>query len=125
MIRLTLPLPPSTNDLYERALGFTKRGRPYRATRLKPKVEAYRWAVVEAINQQLTPEERKLVPPQMAITVYLLDGTTKMDVDNCLKSVIDAVKGPLGFDDNPRRVRRVAAEYVPVGPPCEVVIEAT
>ena len=123
MIRLLLPLPPSTNDLYERALGFTKRGKPYRATRLKPKVEAYRWLVVQAVNQQLTPEERKTVPPQMSITVYLLDGATKMDADNCLKSVIDAVKCPLGFDDNLKRVRRVTAEYVPVGPPCVVVIE--
>lgn len=125
MIRLSLPLPPSTNDLYQRELGFTKHGRPYRATRLKPRVESFRWAVAQAITAQLTAEQVKTVPPVMAITVLLREDCCHMDPDNALKSIIDAIKGPLGFDDNPRRVRRVAAEYHgdrALGP-CMVVIE--
>lgn len=125
MIRLSLPLPPSTNDLYERTLGFTKRGKPYRATRLKPKVEEFRWAVSQAITAQLTAEQVKTVPPVMSITVLLREDCCHLDADNALKSTIDALKGPLGFDDNPRRVRRVTAEYHSdraLGP-CVVVIE--
>lgn len=126
VLLLSLPIPPSTNDLYERKLGFTKKGRPYRATRLKASVEAYRWRVREAINHQLTADQVRFVPQRMAITILLREDCCRADADNTIKATLDAIKGPLGFDDNPRRVRKVGAEYHndPELPPCLVKIEA-
>jgi len=88
-VTLLLPLPPSTNHLYVRR-------RDGRVT-LAPRVRAYREQVWASLVGQV-PSIPAMA--RLAITLDLaVDHWTRLDLDNALKLVIDAVCDCLRVND--------------------------
>ncbi len=114
MIRLVLPLPPSTNRLYVRS---RTTGLPV----LSEAHRAYRTLVWGDVNEQISPDERDLSAMRLVVKVWVLRAKHR-DLDNLLKCLLDSLGAALKFDD--RHVDRVTVERVQDGPECEVVIEA-
>lgn len=92
MIRLLLPLPPSTNHIYRR----TETGMNV----LKANVKAFRAEVAGCLMEQW-PGQGGMPPAPYRVTVRLIHGDRrKHDIDNSLKSLLDSLTAQLGFDDN-------------------------
>lgn len=92
MIRLLLPLPPSTNHLYRR----TETGMQV----LQGSVKRFRAEVMACLMEQW-PGQGGMPPAPYRVTVHLVHGDKRRhDVDNSLKSLLDSLTAALGFDDN-------------------------
>lgn len=102
IITLELPYPPSTNRYWR-----TFRGRTV------PSKEAtlYKKLVKEKVG------ERELCSDEVAVTIQLRPKITRqgiaskvcIDLDNCLKVILDAVQGIYIVDD--KQVKMIMAEY--------------
>lgn len=71
-----------------------------------PAYVAYREKVAETLREQIELSSGPVLAPY---SVHVLVGLTsdhsaKMDLDNILKGVVDAIKGPLGVDDVARNI---------------------
>lgn len=89
LLRVTLPLPPSTNNLFKNAPGS---GRV-----VTDEYERWRW---EARNAAEWPDLSRYatVPWEVELLVYgLLRGS---DLDNRIKAVLDLVASLTGLQDN-------------------------
>lgn len=131
-MRLVLPLPPSKNRLYSNALRWArgKDGNPYsymgrkRSEQYRVFLEAAGWEVCA----QTTVEQREALqqialkgPLAIRVTVCFPENGRDHDTPNIETALLDALKGPLGIDDE--RFWRVTVERVQDGPPCVVEIE--
>ena len=117
MITIVVPaLPPSANHMYVTLRGGGKA--------LSAETETFR-ALVRAEVLHV-PEYMKMPEGPIDFTIRLTYGTKRrQDLDNRLKSCIDAVALALRFDD--RRITRIAAEsagYDPGRPLCEIMLGA-
>jgi Holliday junction resolvase RusA-like endonuclease len=87
MIRLVLPLPPSSNNAYRNLKGkgrvLTREGREYKQT-----------AALLARGQGATVLDGDVA---VRMTVYLAD--RRRDLDNCAKLVLDSLKHACYADD--------------------------
>lgn len=113
MSSLTLPWPPSTNNLFIN----TRRGRVL-APQYRSWIEEAGWTL------QAQHPERHAGP--VAVTVELRNPTRrKADADNRLKAVLDLlVKHQVIAADDSTTLRSVTARWVETGEPCTVFVEA-
>jgi len=89
MITLRLPYPPSINA-YWLASGH----RRY----ISARGQAFKKAVVEHVLECKTP---KLGDMSLKVTIYLYPQSKKlMDIDNCIKPILDACQDAGIFDDD-------------------------
>lgn len=86
---LTLPIPPSGNRAAR-----TGRGRHYTS----PAVEAYRKEVWAEICRCYLVRPDLQPPFSLTVTLYLAT-LTRVDGDNAVKTISDAICLPLGLDD--------------------------
>ncbi len=117
MITIIVPaLPPSANHMYVTLRGGKKA--------LSEEAETFR-ALIWAEAQHI-PEYMKMPDGPLDFTLRLTYGTKRrQDLDNRLKSAIDAVALALRFDDC--RIARITAEnagYDPGRPLCEIMLGA-
>lgn len=107
-ITVTLPVPPSTNHLYEPATRYRKdkqTGEVYRyqGKRLKASVAAYRDEVTLDLRRQNVSDIPAGVCPVFVINLYVANDA--YDADNAHKCLIDAVAKALHFND--KRIREI------------------
>ena len=132
MIHLSLPLPPSKNRLYANAKRWTRdkagRKKSYTGRQKSKRYLAFESAAGWAVLQQTTPQQREALQHfaaerPLSLVAYVRFPADGQDHDtaNITDALLDAIKGPLGVDDE--RFWRVTVERVESGPPCEVVIE--
>lgn len=107
-------LPPSVNHMYVTCKGGRKA--------LGPQAEAFRKLVLEQVS-----EARPAVPcgPLKLVVRLWFGDRRKSDLDNRLKSCIDALAIALRFDDSRiHRIEAIRAGCDPGRPRCELVLEA-
>jgi Holliday junction resolvase RusA-like endonuclease len=107
---LTLPYPPSTNNLYATVRGrrvLTREGRQYKER-----------AAALAVAHGMKP-----VDGEVSVTLRLYRPRRAGDIDNSLKSVFDSLKGVAWRDDS--QVKRIEAERFEdkANPRVEIVVE--
>lgn len=114
MIHITIPIPPSVNNLYMTVRSrrvLTAAGRDY-----KDRVAR---ATIAAVDDRIFPINARWV---IVLNLYFKDNRRR-DVDNCLKIVQDGAAAGLGIDDSAvdaaiaLRCAKDASQ-----PRCEVVI---
>ena len=107
LVTLTLPYPPSTNRYW----------RTFRGRTVPSKEAATYKRLVQQIGPSWTGQQPELYKEDVAITIHLLPKmTTKgvaskvcIDLDNCLKVLLDAIQGTWIADD--KQVKKIVAEY--------------
>jgi Holliday junction resolvase RusA-like endonuclease len=115
-IELDLPAPPSVNltrrvDWKQRA-GHNKWERAADASFLAAKCREYH------------PLRGESIPAAFELTVILSERHTKMDLDNCLKSLIDWLRRvDLIIDDSPKYMRRLVVEWGNAPQGCRVILK--
>ena len=109
-------LPPSVNHLYK-SIGKGKKA-------LTDEVISFRWYVLKEARETARLTGWKLPSGALEFHLYITYGTNRRtDVDNRIKSSIDALAIALGFDD--ARIDRIVAERVGIEkgkPLCEMVL---
>lgn len=104
MIRLVLPYPVSANRYWRSVVPRnSKRALVIRSDEAKSYTTQVAWLAKAAGCR--TPTAR---PIDLRVTLVPKNGVV-MDLDNCLKVTIDALKGIVYADD--KQVRRILAEY--------------
>lgn len=94
--RLTLPVPPSVNHIYDVVPRRSPRGY-YAGRQLKASVRLYRQVVMAEVLQQGRPA---IAPDAcLHITVCLFLAGRDQDLDNSFKAVLDALACALSFND--------------------------
>ena len=112
MTVISLPFPPSVNNLYLNAPG---RGRVPTARYSKWRTEAL-W--------DIRMQRAKPVPGAVHVHIRLVaPDKRRRDADNTFKAVLDALaKGNVIEDDSSAYVRRLSTEWADTGEPCIVTI---
>lgn len=122
-LRVTLPIPPSTNHLYKTVLLPIKtgprRGRLYRGRALSDAVVQFRQEVGWAVRVAGAGPDARPQPPY-ALSVRLFEQRRGSDADNRLKALQDALAFALGFNDLTIAELHVWRQYDPINPRCEV-----
>ena len=93
IVSLTLPLPPSTNHLYERRKGGYE-------LRLTEAARGYEFIVNRAVADLDLPEGYRLRPPLRVRIGLVLATRRRRDLDNSAKYLLDSLAFALGFDDD-------------------------
>jgi Holliday junction resolvase RusA-like endonuclease len=94
-LRLTVPLPPSTNNLYTRGRGHGRRVLTDVARAYKEEVALLAIVTSRAIQWRYSKGER------LAFSLVLhFPNRRRHDLDNALKAPLDALAAALGFDDS-------------------------
>lgn len=114
MIRLELPLPPSTNRIWRRA----KQGHVY----LDKSVKAFREAVFYLAKQQ----HRKPItePVRMKVTVHPASNRV-IDIDNRAKSLLDALEHARFIENDSQVTDLHLVKGAPLPPLGKCVVEVT
>jgi len=111
--RITLPFPPSVNDMFVNAPG-------------KGRVKSKKYAswTTEAM-WSIKSQKIKPIEGEVSISIGLVAPNRRpMDADNRVKAILDAITGAgVIQDDNNRFVRRLSVEWLPSGEPCTVIIQ--
>jgi len=110
---LTLPFPPSTNNLF---VNVPKRGR-VRSSRYDQWLKEAGW--------ELQSQRPRKMGGKVAVTICLCPvDKRRRDADNGAKSVLDLlVKHGVIEGDDSRFVRKVTTQWVDVGAHCTVFVE--
>jgi hypothetical protein len=131
-MRLVLTLPPTKNRLYRNARRWTRGsdGTPksYTGRQHSRRYVAYLEEAGWEVIRQTTLEDREALarlavehPLSITARVRFPENGRRHDAANVVDSLLDAVKGPLGIDDE--RFWHIEVRRVRCGPECEVVIE--
>lgn len=117
-IRLTVPLPPSTNHLYACVTRGGKHRRIKTAT-----TEQYHHDVGWAVLQSHTPLPALAGPLVVTVRLFFKD-RRRHDVDN-IKVLLDSLAAAFAFDDSQVAALHVSKAVDRARPRCEVEIERT
>lgn len=122
MIRLTLPLPPSVNQMYKLKVVAGVAGK-YKTRATKHfEADAGNEILVQRVGQ---PSIDKLVGDlRMTVYLYFKDQRRK-DADNQIKSLQDSISRTLGFDDSRIGELHVYRRFDKSNPRAEVQLERT
>lgn len=106
-IAFTLPVPPSTNDLYQPAIRWGRNkqtGQRYRyqGQRVRPEIVAYRDVVAFALLEYKRLVRKPYIPENqgpLALSAHVYFPSDDADLDNSIKPLQDAVARSLEFND--------------------------
>jgi Holliday junction resolvase RusA-like endonuclease len=94
LLNVELPLPPTTNQLYEITRGYRRDGSSYSgARRLKPEVQAWKDLAIYTIRCGSHDKQFEFsIPPKVELEFNAIAYMAKnRDLDNVLKILIDAI----------------------------------
>lgn len=133
MIKLTLPVPPSVNNMYRSGKPSRKgmsRGRGARFKTSEAKAferEAMKVIVGASGNRNLPIDQRvklhaKLASPLLMDVTFFFPDLRRRDADNCCKLVQDVVARAFGFDDSEIYDAFLHKRLDRENPRCEVIL---
>lgn len=111
-IRLELPFPPSTNNLFVN--GKSGKGRF-----TSPAYKGWRAEAGWMVRQQIGA--RRIDGPYILSVALVRPDKRARDASNYLKAVEDLLVW-LNVTDDDSNCRKISAEWVEVGPPCFVIV---